>query len=103
MKRIATISALVLVAAMAPAALAKHKMHDHDMMMPTMEQCHDGYKKEFKESMHWSKHKFKKACHKMMHGMMHDHDNDAMMKDKMAKDKMMKDKMMKDKMEPEKK
>ena len=86
MKRIAGISAFVLaVAALAPVAHAK-KMHD--MMMPSMAQCHDGYKKEFKDSMHWSKHKFKKACHHMMHAMRHE----EKMKLKMMRDPMTKGK-----------
>ena len=104
MKRVATLAALALFAT-APAAYAKHKHHDQGMMaMPTMEQCHDGYKAEFKDQMKWSKHKFKKACHKMMHDMDHaEHKkhHDAM-KDTMMKDKAMKDNMMKEKPAPKK-
>ena len=80
---------LLVVAAAAMAVLVPvsnaREMHG-DMMMPSMEQCHNGYQKMYKTSMHWSKHSFKHACKKMMK-------HEAKMSNRMMKDKMMKDKM----------
>jgi hypothetical protein len=92
MYRQATIAVAVLIGAFAPAAEAKSKHHHDDMVgMPTMEQCQGGYQKDYKASMHWSKHKFKHTCHKLMKheakmhkGMMND---DAKMHNEMVKDK----------------
>lgn len=63
MLRTSIIAATLIFAVLVPAANAREK---NDMMMPTMQQCHDGYQKMYKTSMNWSKHHFKHACHKMM-------------------------------------
>ena len=53
----------------------------------TIDACHDGCQKEFKDSMYWSKHKFKKACHHIMKDTRHD----EKMKHKMITREKMKD------------
>ena len=83
MTRISMIIAAAMIVALAPSANARDK--HADMMMPTMQQCHDGYQKMYKTSMHWSKHKFKHVCHKMMK-------HEAKMTKHMMKEKMMKGK-----------